>query len=452
MKFDVFISHSTKDRKAADAACHYLERRGIKCWMAPRDVVSGSDWAESIVKAIRECRLMLLIFSSHANDSGHIKREVNIAGGRNIPIVPFRIEDVPMSASLSYFLEAAHWLDAILPPVEQHFERLATNVNVLLGREEVQWVPDLVMSNPQDDLLEKDQAEETQEDLPKDEASDTAEAESLVADPSGIAEPVADTKVSEAKEEDASTNEPEDKDNKVGPEILSTSIIPDTGNEPYGWPIILGVTVLVIGIATLGKLSLDSGSGDSNVNGRSANTIVTPLPPTPTPPVTRDPASTAAEHITKGKECVERKDLDCAVSEFTKAINLDNTNDDTFNRRGNVYTDRKEYQMALGDYNECIRLDPNDHVCFYNRAIVFKAQGRFDEAIADYTKTIELKPDYAFAYNNRGNIYLAQKNLYLALWDFEKAVELKPDDSMYKANLESARKEIESSRGKANIK
>lgn len=77
---------------------------------------------------------MLLIFSSNANDSSHIKREVNLAGGRNVPIVPFRIEDVPMSDSLSYFLESPHWLDAITPPIDQHFELLAENVNFLIGR------------------------------------------------------------------------------------------------------------------------------------------------------------------------------------------------------------------------------------------------------------------------------------------------------------------------------
>ncbi|MBV8226902.1 MAG: toll/interleukin-1 receptor domain-containing protein [Verrucomicrobia bacterium] len=46
MSHDVFISHSSADKRAADAACALLETRGIKCWIAPRDIRPGSDWGE----------------------------------------------------------------------------------------------------------------------------------------------------------------------------------------------------------------------------------------------------------------------------------------------------------------------------------------------------------------------------------------------------------------------
>jgi hypothetical protein len=49
MSHDVFISHSSADKRAADAACALLEARGIKCWIAPRDIRPGSDWGESII-------------------------------------------------------------------------------------------------------------------------------------------------------------------------------------------------------------------------------------------------------------------------------------------------------------------------------------------------------------------------------------------------------------------
>jgi hypothetical protein len=57
---DVFISHSSDDKRAADAACAVLEARGIKCWMAPRNIRPGSDWGESIITAIEQSRIMLL--------------------------------------------------------------------------------------------------------------------------------------------------------------------------------------------------------------------------------------------------------------------------------------------------------------------------------------------------------------------------------------------------------
>lgn len=66
MAHDVFISHSSKDRKIADALCHKLEGSAIRCWMAPRDIVPGKGWGEAIVQAVGESRLMLLIFSENA--------------------------------------------------------------------------------------------------------------------------------------------------------------------------------------------------------------------------------------------------------------------------------------------------------------------------------------------------------------------------------------------------
>ena len=79
MAHDVFISHSSKDKTVADATCAYLEGQGVRCWVAPRDIRPGANWGASIVEAIRGARVMILIFSSHANASPQIKREVERA-------------------------------------------------------------------------------------------------------------------------------------------------------------------------------------------------------------------------------------------------------------------------------------------------------------------------------------------------------------------------------------
>ena len=66
MAHDVFLSYSEKDKVAANAACAFLERAGIRVWIAPRDLVPGAGWAESIVGAIVSARVMVLIFSENA--------------------------------------------------------------------------------------------------------------------------------------------------------------------------------------------------------------------------------------------------------------------------------------------------------------------------------------------------------------------------------------------------
>ncbi len=133
MAHDVFISYSSKDMPAGEAVCAALEGRGLRCWIAPRDIVPGIGWAKSIVRAIGQSRTMVLVFSEHANSSPQIEREVERAVNKGIPIIPFRIEEVPPSEALEYFLSSPHWLDAFRPPLGQHLDRLVEAVQALLG-------------------------------------------------------------------------------------------------------------------------------------------------------------------------------------------------------------------------------------------------------------------------------------------------------------------------------
>lgn len=71
MTYDVFISHTQEDEKHALAALAALESAGLRCWISTRDINPSAEWSESIVKAIKGSRSMLVIFSSHANNSDH---------------------------------------------------------------------------------------------------------------------------------------------------------------------------------------------------------------------------------------------------------------------------------------------------------------------------------------------------------------------------------------------
>ena len=64
MQGDVFLSHSKDDRTVANAAVAMLEGRGIRCWIAPRDITPGLDWSAEIIDAIEHARVMVLIYSA----------------------------------------------------------------------------------------------------------------------------------------------------------------------------------------------------------------------------------------------------------------------------------------------------------------------------------------------------------------------------------------------------
>src|SRR4029450_7145556 len=101
---DVFISYATEDRSTAEAVCAALEAKGLRCWIAPRDIHPGSVWGAAIVDGIGDCTAFVLVFSDAANRSQHIPRELECAVDRNMPIIPFRVDPVMPSKSLSYFI------------------------------------------------------------------------------------------------------------------------------------------------------------------------------------------------------------------------------------------------------------------------------------------------------------------------------------------------------------
>lgn len=135
MAHDVFISYSSKDKTTADAICAVLERDGIRCWIAPRDVTPGHDWAESIIQAIHGSKAFILLFSGFSNTSGQIKREVERAADREIPIIPFRLDDIEPNESLEFFISTPHWMDAFTPPLEGHIQQLSATLSQLIAKD-----------------------------------------------------------------------------------------------------------------------------------------------------------------------------------------------------------------------------------------------------------------------------------------------------------------------------
>ncbi len=131
--FDVFISHSAEDKLLADALCAILEQQKLRCWIAPRDILPGNEWGESIVEGIENSRMMVILLSRASNQSTYVLREVERAVSGGLTIVPVRIESVLPSKKLTLFLSATHWLDAITSPVEGHFLNLAKKLKAHLA-------------------------------------------------------------------------------------------------------------------------------------------------------------------------------------------------------------------------------------------------------------------------------------------------------------------------------
>ena len=130
---EVFVSYSHRDKPVADAVVSRLEQAGIRCWIAPRDVLPGRVWGGAIVDAIETTRLMVVVLSSEANESRQVIREVERAVAHDVVVIPFRIELFQPTGAMSYYLSSEHWLDAITAPLDAHIAQLVEVTGTLLG-------------------------------------------------------------------------------------------------------------------------------------------------------------------------------------------------------------------------------------------------------------------------------------------------------------------------------
>lgn len=132
MPHAVFISYCDEDRAAAESITRHLESHGIPCWIAPRNVPSGAIWADELVRAVQSTRLMVLIFSSRCQQSGHVFNELNLAFDYGTVIIPVRVENTKPEGKFGYFLQTRQWLDAYAPPLEQHLDLILSRVQSAL--------------------------------------------------------------------------------------------------------------------------------------------------------------------------------------------------------------------------------------------------------------------------------------------------------------------------------
>ena len=107
----VFISYASHDADAAQKVCSALEAAGFLCWIAPRNVVPGTLYADGIVHAIDESSILVLILSEQAIASAHVGREIERAVSKRHPVVALRIDAAPLTAAFEYFLNQSQWIE-----------------------------------------------------------------------------------------------------------------------------------------------------------------------------------------------------------------------------------------------------------------------------------------------------------------------------------------------------
>ena len=94
----------------------------------------------------------------------------------------------------------------------------------------------------------------------------------------------------------------------------------------------------------------------------------------------------------------DKGDLDAAIVDFNRGIELNPKDAVAYSNRGNTKRDKGDLDGAILDYNHAIRLDPKYAYAYYDRGLAKKQKSDLDGAIVDYNRVIELDPKFAKAY------------------------------------------------------
>lgn len=424
MAAHVFLSYASPDRAIAETVCAALEAGGIPCWMAPRNILPGSDYGASIIEALEAAQAMVLIFSSHSNVSPHIKREIERAVNKGIAVIPFRIENVLPSKSLEYFISTQHWLDAFTPPLERHLQHLVDTMRVLLSPTAARQPVGAEPLPP-----------------PK-----TPAAAPVAAAPRGpavgglrlkggvlwavvviLAGAVVAGLIIIRKSRPGRVTGPETPPAKVTvekkppeyPAALKYSLeraktAPNAAEKLFWLNKALEQEPnLAEALNDRGIVQAQGGQEDQALQDFSRAISLAP--------------GYYKAYNNRGNLHQKRGDLDQALADYNKALALNAHYVPAFVNRGNLYRKKGLTEQALADYNQAIALKPEDGEAYYNRGLLFEARQEYDRALADFQKAIALQPQSAAAYHGRGYLFLNRGDYDAALADLNQAITLKAD-------------------------
>jgi hypothetical protein len=135
----IFVSYSSPDQVKADAIREALEKAGISCWIAPRDLSAGTQWGAGIVQAIQGCEAVVVVFSAAANNSPQVAREMELAVSNRRPLIPIRVADDKPTEDMQYFLGVSHWFNAFARPIDNYLPDIVASVKNVLARAHSPW-------------------------------------------------------------------------------------------------------------------------------------------------------------------------------------------------------------------------------------------------------------------------------------------------------------------------
>ncbi len=113
---------------------------------------------------------------------------------------------------------------------------------------------------------------------------------------------------------------------------------------------------------------------------------------------------------------------------------------------GNEAMRAEKFDEAVQFYTKALEIDPSNQVFYCNRAAAHSKKSDFYAAVEDCRRAIDMDPTYGKAYGRMGLAYSSVEKHKEAVDCFKKAVELEPENESYRSNLQLATEKLEQAR------
>jgi tetratricopeptide (TPR) repeat protein len=131
-----------------------------------------------------------------------------------------------------------------------------------------------------------------------------------------------------------------------------------------------------------------------------------------------------------GAAACGEKDYDCKIDAYTKAVQANPNDTESYFNRGVAYKNNGQRDMAVADLTKYISMKPSNPTYladgYFQRAIMYRQMGKFDLAIADYTSALLANPKHQDARLGRGLAYASKKDYLNALKDYNSLIQSDP--------------------------
>ena len=119
MKFDVFLSHNSRDKSAVKTLGMALKQRGLSVWLDEWELRPGLTWQDALEDIVGGCKAATVCFGGSGvgpweepEMQALLRRFVNEKQvGNVVAIIPVLLPGAPMDVKLPFFLEAFTWVD-----------------------------------------------------------------------------------------------------------------------------------------------------------------------------------------------------------------------------------------------------------------------------------------------------------------------------------------------------